>query len=299
MSFIVKKVTEYMQSQIQQWPCTSNRASEVGHPCERYLVFGRTRWQEKTMHNVSLQFIFNEGNVQEKAVLDLLSAAGITVIEQQRAFAWNEHNLTGHIDGKLLVDGEAIPLEIKSMSPFIFDKINTVDDLLNGKYDHLKKYPAQLTLYMLMDNKERALFLFKNKANGQLKEILMPLDYDYAERLIQKIERVNKAIAGKAIPEPLEWCDTCENCGFKHICLNDVIRKEIEFRIDPEAEDKIDGWFELRQWSDKWKDLDEWRKEHFRGVEKLVIGPYLILGKSIGKDKAGWKISIQKLGGNA
>lgn len=290
---ILKKVNEYMKSQIKQYPCLSNRASEIGHPCERYLVFMRTRWQEKALHDVSLQYIFNEGNVQEKAVLDLLSASGFTLIEQQRSFEWRDHNITGHIDAKILIEHEAIPMEIKSMSPFIWDRINTVDDLFNSKYDHLKKYPAQLTIYMLCDHKERALFLFKNKSTGQLKEILMPLNYEYAETILQKIERVNRAVESNITPDPIDWGDTCERCGFRHICVQDVIRKEIEFREDPEAEEKIDGWLELKQWSDQWRDLDEWRKEYFRGVERMVIGPYLITGKAYGKD--GWKITITKI----
>lgn len=289
---IVEQVNEYMSRQIKQYPCNSNRASSIGHPCERYLVFERTRWSEKTLHDVSLQFIFNEGNVQEKAVLDLLSAVGIQVIEQQRSFAWRLHNITGHIDGKVLIDRECLPLEIKSMSPYVFESINTADDLLHSKYEHLRRYPAQLTMYMLMDEKDRALFLFKNKSTGQLKEILLPLDYFYAETIIQKIERVNHAIDVEETPAPMPWGDTCERCGYRHICIQEVVRTEMEIRDDPEAEKKIDRWFELDPLRKEWADIDGWRKEYFRNIDKMVVGNYLILGK---ETKAGWKSTISQI----
>lgn len=289
---IVEQVNEYMARQIKQYPCNSNRASSIGHPCERYLVFERTRWNEKTLHDVSLQFIFNEGNVQEKAVLDLLSAVGIQVIEQQRSFAWRLHNITGHIDGKVLINRECLPLEIKSMSPYVFESINSAEDLLHSNYEHLRRYPAQLTMYMLMDEKERALFLFKNKSTGQLKEILLPLDYFYAESIIQKIERVNHAIDVEETPAPMSWGDTCERCGYRHICIQEVVRTEMEIRDDPEAEKKIDRWFELDPLRKEWADIDGWRKEYFRNIDKMVVGNYLILGK---ETKAGWKSTISQI----
>lgn len=291
---ILEKVNNYMATQIKQWPVVSNRASEVGHSCERYLVFNRTRWQDRSLHSVDLEYIFREGREQEKSTLRLLADADIEVFEQQRPFSWTTHNITGSIDGKVMIEGEAVPLEIKSMHPSIWQKINTLEDMLTSKMDHLRKYPAQLTIYMLCDNKDKALFLFKNKSTGQLKEILMRLDYEYAEELIRKIERVNDSVAKGVTPAGISWCDTCERCPYRHICIQDAVRTEMQFIDDEEAEEKITRWFELKPSADEYKDLDEWRKERFRGVEKMVIGNYLIFGKEQNNGKT-WKNTITKI----
>ena len=292
-SMIVGKVERYVQSLIKPWPCNTNRASEIGHECERYLVFLRTKGGEKKLHSLDSQFIFMEGAIQERAVLRLLDDAGIEVIEQQRPFEWKDHQLTGHIDGKIIVDGGLLPLEVKSMAPWIFDKTNTLDDFFNSKYYWIRKYPAQLTMYMLMDAKDRALFLLKNKSTGKLKEVLIELDYDYGESLVQKAERVNQYIADKIIPEPIQWGDVCSKCDFNHICVQEVLRTELEFVVDPDLEEKIIGYHELKPWYTKWKEIDEELKESLRGVERLVVGEWLITGKPFGK--GGWKISYNKI----
>ena len=289
---IIEKVDRYVEIKIQNWPCNTNRASEIGHECERYLVFLRTRGNEKKIHGIDSEYIFREGNVQERAVLALLAEAGIEVIEQQRPFEWKECQLTGHVDGKILHEQRILPMEIKSMAPWIWDKIKTVEDMLNSNYYWVRKYPAQLTMYEMMDCKELAIFITKNKSTGRLREIPISLDYSYAEFLVRKCERINAAIAEEVIPEPISWGDTCSKCPFNHICIQTVLRDELQFIADPDAEEKLDGWFELKQWHDKWKELDEWRKEHFKGVERIVIGPYLITGKALSK---GWKTTITKI----
>ena len=125
----VEKVYEHAERQIKQYPVHSNRASDLGVPCVRYHVLNRTRWQEKSLHGVGLQMIFNMGNEIEEIVLKELAEAGIKVIEQQRSFEWKEYSITGHIDGKILEGDQVYPLEIKSCSPYVFKSINSINDL--------------------------------------------------------------------------------------------------------------------------------------------------------------------------
>src|SRR3990167_1885529 len=141
---IVAKIDEAKSRKINVWPCNSNRASEAGHECERYLVYMRTRWQEKLLHNLNLQYIFDECKWQEEAILTTLKEAGINVIEQQRPFEWKEYKLTGHIDGKIPNDGIAIPFEIKGFSNNNYEKINSVEDMLKNKHAYMRRYPSQI-----------------------------------------------------------------------------------------------------------------------------------------------------------
>ena len=299
---IIEKVNEYVKSQIEQWPVRSNRASDLGHGCLRYLVLNRTRWQEKTLHDTRLQTIFNEGNLHEKAVLRLLEDAGFNIIEQQRAFEWKEYGITGHIDCKIALNGKVPPTEIKSASSFMFDSINNIQDLYNGKYHYLRKYPAQLDLYLLMDEKPEGLFIFKNKQTGALKEIWMPINYDLGEKLLKKAEAINKHVAEATLPDCIPYDEMiCGDCGFEHICLPEVKRDALELETDPELEGKIERWFELKPYNKEYDSLDKEIKARFKEQDKVIVGNYLITGKMIQRKgftvAAGeyWKCNIKPL----
>lgn len=301
---IVEKIEELKRSHIQQWPVRSNRASDLGHECLRYLVLNRTRWQEKVLHNVRLQTIFDEGNLHEKAVIRDLMDAGLDVIEQQRAFDWPEYQITGHIDLKIADNGKVVPIEIKSASPFSFQSINRIQDLYDGKYHYLRKYPAQMTLYLLMDEKEEGMFIFKNKVTGELKEIPMTLDYALGESLLRKAEAINKHVVDGSLPEPREYDEQiCGECPFVHICLPEVKRDALELETDPELEEKLNRYFELKPSKSEYDKLDKEIKAKFKEQEKVMVGEYLIMGKWITTkgytktvpDGQYWKTKISKL----
>ena len=226
---IGEKVLEAKGRNIKQWPINSNRASSMGHECLQFLVYERTRWQEKIMHDARHQMIFDLGRMFEDITMNDLREAGFNILEQQRPFSWPKYNITGSIDGKLLIDGEAIPMEIKSASPYSFKSINSVEDMRRHKWHYMRKYPAQLTLYMFMDNKERGVFIFKNKSTGQIKDIWLDLDYALGEKLLRKAEAINSHIAEGTLPGPMEYSEEiCTDCPYVHICLPERIGTEVE-----------------------------------------------------------------------
>jgi len=301
---IVEKILEAKRKKIKNYPVHSNRASEAGHPCIRYLVLNRTRWQEKALPSVDLQLIFDEGNLHESIIIRDLEEAGIKVLEQQRPFNWPKFQLTGSIDAKISINGsKLIPLEIKSMSPFTFSSVSSEDDFLKSKYTYMRKYPAQLQLYMLMDNSEESLMILKNKVNGALKEIPFHLNYEYAEGILKRLEEVNAHVARGTEPEAVWLDDTCPDCPFLHICHPPREGKEIQMIDDPNLEIKLDRREELKPLADEYKNLDEEIKEIIKGREKIVIGNWLITGKWI-ENKGGikeikpykyWLPSIKKI----
>lgn len=277
---IVEKVMEHKASTIKQYPVHVNRASSLGHPCTRFLVFDRTRWAEKTLHGPGLQMIFDLGNDIEDRVLRDLKDAGVAVVEQQRPFSWSEYKISGHIDAKVLIDGGVYPIEIKSMSPFAFDKVNSVDDMKASKYHYMRSYPAQMTLYLLMGNKEVGYFILKNKVNGRMKEVRMDLDYSLGESLLQKASAINAHVAGGTVPDPIEWDDnTCSECGYLHICTPDRIGKEIEVVDDVELEDMLSRRDALLAVHKEYEAIDKELKEVVKEREKILCGNYLITGK--------------------
>jgi hypothetical protein len=302
---LIEKLIEAKQKKIHQAPCHTNRASSLGDPCERYLVFERTRWHEKALHDVNLQFIFDEGNLQEHAVLRDLEDAGFQVIEQQRDYEYTVKGgkITGHLDGKVVLDGEPIPIEVKSCSPYVFNALTTIEDLKGSKYRHLQRYPAQLTLYLLLANAGRGLLLFKNKVNGQIKELEVTLDLAYAEELLQKAERINAHVAAGTLPAPIPYTEAiCGQCAYAHLpCPPEVTRTAMEFVDFPELEAKLNRRAELEAAKKEYEILDKDVKAQLKGKDKLVIGDFLVQGAEktrkgyAVKETTYWQTSIERL----
>lgn len=277
---IVEKIIETKKSKIKGYPVNSNRASDLGIPCVRYHVLNRTRWEEKSLHDVGLQFIFDMGNEIEEIVLKELAEAGIKVIEQQRSFQWKEYQITGHIDAQVMTDDGIFPMEIKSCSPFVFKSIDTIEDLKRGKYLYLRKYPVQLNLYMLMTGKEKGVFLFKEKTSGQYKEIWMDLDYEMGEETLKRAEAINKHVAEGTIPEPIEYSpETCDDCAYAHLCRPDRIGHAPEIIDSAELESILLRMDELKPLAKEYDELDAEKKRLLEGREKVLCGNYFITGK--------------------
>lgn len=281
---IVESIIESKQKKIKAYPVNSNRASDLGNPCLRYHVFNRTRWTEKSLHDVWLQQVFDLGSDIEDIALKELAVAGIRVIEQQKPFEWQEYKITGHVDGLVIIDGQAYPLEIKSMSPFVFDKINTIEDLKNGKYAYLRKYPVQLNLYMLMQGIEKGVFLFKNKVNGAYKEIWMDLDYELGEQTLKKAEAINAHVEAGTVPDPIDYDESnCGRCPFAHICNVERIGSEVQIVDDTELLDLIEKYNSLKPFAKEYDEIDEQIKKIVEGKDKLLVGDWFITGKYITK----------------
>jgi len=275
-----EKIKEAVEKERRVYPCRSNRASQIGHPCERYLVYKRTQWEKETPPSLDKLFIFNGGNLIEKMALQYLEKAGFSVLSQQRDFEDKRLGITGHIDGFLLdpATGKKFPLEIKGISPYEFDKINAIEDFLYSRRYYMRAYPAQLQLYLYLSEYEHGLFLLINKLTYQPKAIWCQLDYDFVENLLKKVERVNKHIEQNTLPERIDDYDICSQCSFAHICLPSLKHKEgIEIVDNAELEEKIDRLQELRDVVKEYKTIENEIKK-YEGKE-IAVGKYLITGK--------------------
>ena len=301
---LIEKVYEEKAKKIRVTPCHTNRASEAGHPCERYLVLHRLKWHDAKLHDVKLQLIFDEGNHQERILLRDLEEAGVQIIEQQRDYHWPELQLTGHLDGKaVLSPTEAAPIETKSMSPHIWERVNTLDDLLYSDKPWLQKYPAQIQLYLLLANAERGFLILKNKSTGELKEIEVRLDLTYAESILKKLERVNAHVAAGTVPPAIPYDeDVCDRCPFfQTTCLVEVRRTALELSDDSELAEKLQRRETLKDAAKEYDTLDKEIKTAVKGLEKVACGNFLILGKEVSrkayevKASSYWQATIKSL----
>lgn len=276
---IAGKWRAYKEKKIRVSPQNTLRASSIGHPCDRYHYHSIHDWKEKALHDAVTQSIFDEGVLHESAAIDELKHAGFEIVEQQRAFQLDKPLITGHIDGVLRYNGEDFCFDIKSTSPYIFEKMNSSEDMLFSKRFYHRMYPAQLQIYLLMGGHEIGLFIFKNKLTGELKPIWMQIDYDYAEQILKRAERVYKALREEKPPERINDFDICLECPFKHVCLPDLKSGPgVQLIDDVELAGMLERRESLVLFAKEFQDLDEEVKELGKklGDGERICGDYLL-----------------------
>jgi len=287
----VTQIKEMIVKGDKRYPCYSNRASSIGYfvpeleGCLRRGVYERTNWQDKEAYNSNSLLRFKEGNSQETILLNDLSVSGIQVIEQQSSFVWEKYQISGHLDGVIVIDGKSVPIEIKSMAPNIFSGIKTLEDF--KKKPWTKAYLAQIQIYMLFKNIDTAIFFLKDKSSGDLKQINVELDYEIAESCVKTAEIINNHVDTKTLPERITNIDKCKECPFKLLCLPGLnFGTELKIEQDTEFELKLDKYLSIASISSECEKLWEVIKNRAKasatvdGNLNIIVGKYRLTAKS-------------------
>lgn len=294
------------QAEIKSYPAHNQWASRAGHPCDRFLVWVRTRWQEMTLHDAGLQAIFGEGHIHQPAVIHRLEKMGFEITETDRPFQYAGYS--GRIDGKIKsYNGERlekpIPIEIKSCSPHVFSKIDTEADIANAKEYYIRAYRAQLTLYMLMDDCEQGYYIFKSKTSGWLKLIPSTLDWTLADALVKRSQEIDRMVAAKIDPDPIPYADdVCGRCGFMQLCYPPKDFGEgAELITDQTFIDDLTEWERLKPLAAQYDALDKSIGKRVNKHPLVMAGDFVIEGKEIPRKgftvEAGttWRKTIRRL----
>ena len=279
-------IAKVLEPKLKPWPNHTNRISGIDDPCTRRLFYSRTAWDKAKPRDLRFAGILESGNKLEPVIRRIVSEIGeaadvpfrivgqdITVTDK----LFKRYNITGHIDGILqfYIDDKWVTqgvIDIKTSTPAVYRGLHTYEDL--GKYSWTRKYRGQLMLYALGLNLSKCFILFVNKGNlYDMRPIEFKLDYEYAEKLLQKAEDVNLAIECEEPPEKLNDPDVCPDCDYCHIC-----KPEYSTGGNLQISDNS----ELQAVLDELHGLDE-TKTHIAGLEKsrdhmLVKGQDLVCG---------------------
>lgn len=262
-----------LASKIKAYPANNFRASDILE-CDRAMVHGVLDWDKKALHDEGLQAIFDAGTREEQNVKQRLGyELGFEFVEQQRPFEIKSRSgevmCRGHIDGKVLYNGEAIPVEIKSMNENVFNSIKSLDDF--QKKPLHRKYLRQMQLYLFGNNEEAGVFILSNFRTEKI--IPVVLDYGECEAILQKLERNWEMVKKKEYPARIDYSEQlCSRCAYKHICLNEVKHEGAKFIDNPELEEKLERREELKPFVDEYSDIDKELKEPFKGIPEAYIG---------------------------
>jgi len=300
---ITQAIDHDLTSKRKVRPVKSNRASELGHKCLRYLVYTRTSWDMRAAPSVDLLKIFEEGNLQEKAVIRSLEDAGYDISHQQQDFHNSELNITGHIDCRLShrkAPG-SILAEIKSMNPNTFERINSVQDFEDA--DWTAKYIDQLNLYLDFEDEDKGLIIIKNKSTGAIKFFTVYRDKARVDRLKGKARMVEEHLKSGTLPERICNPATCRRCGFAAICNPDMQYTALELMEDVELHESLKRREELAPAYKEYNAVDKRVKDTLKAAvaEKFIVGDYFIEKKKIKragyevKPSEYWKVDIEPI----
>ncbi len=297
---LMRRYRDLKAKRADRRPVHSNTASKLAWPCPcnartgpRYLVLRRTHWQAAPLPDAEMQMIFDEGRIQETALLRDLQDAGLDLIEQQAAVEWRKFQITGHLDAKVLLDGEAIPLEAKSLSPFSWESHQCIDDFLESKWPWMRGYPGQLLIYMLLSNAERGLLVTKNKATGRLRAIDFSLSsyLNEAEELLRLAESANKHIEAGTVPDAVpfeEW--VCGKCEMFCVCTPPVSANPADVLEDDQLLEMLSEREQLATGRSRYESLDKAIKSRFEmreeGERSWLCGDFAITTTAKEKERS-------------
>ncbi len=278
---------EKKQEKIRHFPQSNLRASAIGWPCDRYHYHSIKDWREVPLHDVGLQAIFDEGEIHEEAIIaELKKLPGIKIVKQQVAFQLDKPLIKGTIDGMLRWEGQDFPFDAKSMSRFQFPKVKSAEDLINSPSPLFRKYVAQLQLYLLLAGYEIGAFILKCKDTGEIRVIWMQIDYAFIEGLLQRAERVTKALASETPPERTKDAELCIKCPYRHVCLPEIKFGEgVQILGGQELTEMLERRDQLEAASKEFDEIDKAVKNLAKatGEGEKIAGDFLITVKKRSK----------------
>lgn len=295
------------------WQPSATPATSLGYACERRIVYQRC-WSDKASPiGDELASIFEEGNLHQRDVRQEMARLGWEVVESEVNFRDDRLEITGTIDGKIEVPDETarkgfrrVPLEIKSTAASA-----PVDEAAwrNSESSLLRRYYAQLQIYLYLTSEPDGLALFKSKQTGLWVVVAVSLDYEYVEGLLRRAERVRDAVARiKAagvdeaarvaqLPDRLADRSECDGCPFRDTICHpaEAAVDPLLLAEDPELAAQLDERAELDADATRYDKLDKRIKARFQltSGDRFVVGSrWLVSKRKHGNDI---RIKIQRL----
>lgn len=298
-----EKIFEKLSEKCVVYPQNNLRCSSIGHPCQRFVYLSITNWQDKKPPDAGLQAIFELGNTLETHVIEHIKQAGYEVFTPTiRSFRIDPQGITGREDLRIKdpESGELYPVEIKSISPFEFDKLNTFDDFRKSNKPFIRSYAAQIQLYLYHFAKEQGFFALINKLTGKIKFISVKFDYEFCEEILERAEYINKCLSDKTPPDACDDISFCEGCSLQHIC-GQCRRIPADIEIDDSLDELINRKEELSPAYREYNEVNDQIKKRVGQREKVITGQYLIQRKSFTKaaytvpESTQYRITVEKL----
>lgn len=250
-------------------------------PCTRFMFYSLTAGDQRKPFDAYVQAMLDEGTRMEDRIAAQLAELGFRVVEKDVPVEIRNRKgelvARGRIDGKILYKKARIPMEAKMLSPNIFDRLNTAEDLF--RFHWTEKYLRQLLFYLYGSGEEQG-FFHLNDGRGHWKVVPVYLGQylDYVERTLQRMEAAFEAKKSGQAPERIPYDHKlCGSCAFNAICLPTTVIEGGETLNDPDVEARIARHEELKPMASEYDDLHDSLKEFFAGKPAVTVGGRFII----------------------
>jgi len=283
-----------LQKEATVYISNSNTPSRIGYPCDRYLVFLQTRGQDAQPPSLNLLKVFFLGKKIEDVVATSMRQDGFKIEQEQRPLKDYSINLSGKIDCTIkheMLGSKPLLCEIKSFSPFEYNKYNKQEDFLNSSKFYYRNYYSQVQAYLHLLSKEKdnklsedAYIILFNKLNFDMKGIIVKRDDEFIKNeIINKCKRINKYIKTGKLPKCEYNKSVCSDCSFNHVCdvNKDFGNGMVELNDDmiynalKEMDELEDGYKRYEELSDFVKDSAKNYKTQ-TGIDSIIMNIRLI-----------------------
>jgi hypothetical protein len=261
-------------------------------PCTRRMVLELTSPDQLPPVSVDTLAKFQRGDDRERELLIDLMRVGresdppFTVMGTQRRFELKDHKgrvaIAGKVDAQLRYRAEdvqrEVPVEVKSWSPYLTDRIRTYADLFDNPWT---RSGAHQLLAYLFGAGEAFGFLLLDRPGLPL---LLPVELEpYFDRVEDFLTRAEVALDHRdagTLPPFLEGdAPECGRCGFfGSTCNPPTTYDAAQVLTDPELETLLVQREAVRTAGQEYERLDKQVKARLRGVERGVAGSFYIRG---------------------
>lgn len=220
LDHITQEIDNYHAEQ-QEPPRPHLGCSMLGHHCDRWLWLS-FRWAVVEQFNGRMLRLFRRGHMEEDTIIKDLRNIGIDIraLDKGRQFRVDfDAHVSGSVDG-VIYGGVPQAREKKHIAEFKTHSKKSFDDLVKKGVEQSKpQHYAQMQVYMLGMEVDRALYLAVCKDDDRIHTERVKLDKPLAEKLVAKGKRI--ALSDR-MPEPCsgagpdwyqcKWCPAYSMC---------------------------------------------------------------------------------------
>lgn len=215
---LVQRAEQYYSTKGAASPQHAPRASGIDK-CARAMYHQIVSWQDRQPFTTYQVARMQRGSdIEERVLAPFLMQLGFQWLEGQTKVAIHDQDgrviCTGHIDGILGYRGHRFTVDIKTMHPQIFGRIDTLEDLMNDPWCY--HYVYQILMYMHAYELETGMLLIDD-CLGHFKTILVHRE-DHEElvaELLQRCELVVDAVRDQEPPDYIDDPTVCTRCRWK------------------------------------------------------------------------------------
>lgn len=308
---LAKAIMETRQHRLQAecekppWKPRRHYASGL-NGCARNMVYAIQNWQEKERFTPEAIASMQDGNHEERLLIQELLADGFEVVETQVQLDDDRYWVTGKIDGKIIWEGKRIPFDVKRIKQWAFEKLNSVEDLRADPWQ--MKNLRQMTLYLYLHSIEAGMFILSNGL-GDRKTIVVPMDFALAEQILKDLDTANASLKSETgdLPDRIPYQSrVCGFCSFRRICLPDMDFGQGAVLGGEELTEAVKRYEEIKPVVSEAERLKKDIRKATENKPITIVGEFVVEGEWKERNMKAqpervdkfWQVDIQKLNGS-